>query len=107
MNKILICKDKNDYWEENGLEKPQQIVVCAACKMGEHIVLGARHFDKRMRQQMENTSCNWKLAEQGFIDQFGDFITREEAMSIIKKNGQPFSIERNRGDTVLFSEGLY
>ena len=97
----------SDYWIDNGIEKPQQIVVCAACRMGEHIVLGARHFDARMREQMDRTSCNWTLAEQGFIDQFGDFLTREEAMKIVKASGQPFSIERNRGDVALFSEGLY
>jgi hypothetical protein len=45
--------------------------------------------------------------EQGFINQFGDFLTREEAMQIVKQNGQPFDIGSNRGDSVLFSEGLY
>ena len=27
---------------------------------------------------------------QEFIGQFGDFLTREEAMEIVKKNGQRF-----------------
>jgi hypothetical protein len=34
-----------DYWVENGLTKPQQIVVCAAIKVGESIFCGARHCD--------------------------------------------------------------
>jgi hypothetical protein len=105
--KVALRTLTMDYWEANKLKKPQQVVVCAACRMGDHIVLGARHFDERMREQMDRTSCNWKLAEQGFIDQFGAFLSREEAMNIVKSSGQPFDIERNRGDKILFSEGLY
>jgi len=97
-----------DYWEENGIEKPQQVVVCAAIRIDNLIIAGARHFDKVMRSQLNHMDgVNASCGEQGFIDQFGDFLTREEAMEIVKKNGQPFNIERNRGDTYLFSEGLY
>ena len=100
-----------DYWTDNGIEKPQQIVVCAACTDGATVAAGARHWDSVMRSQVHAISrektkplSQW---EQGFIDQFGDFLTREEAMQIVKDNGQPFDIDRNRGDSVLFSEGLY
>lgn len=96
-----------DYWEENGIEKPQQIVVCAAIRVGSLIILGARHCDKRMRELAEAAGVSLKSPDQGFIDQFGDYLTREEAMQIVKDNGQPFDIESNRGDKVLFSEGLY
>lgn len=101
----------SDYWIDNGIEKPQQIVVCAACRYEDLILCGARHWDNVMSGQL----AIWKnpLAphasefEQGFIDQFGDFLTREEAMKVVKASGQPFSIERNRGDVALSSEGLY
>lgn len=96
-----------DYWTKNNLIKPQQIVVCAAVKVGDLILCGARHCDSVMRKQAEAADTSMKNGEQGFIDQFGDFIGRKEAMEIVKKNGQPFDIERNRGDTILFSEGLY
>lgn len=97
-----------DYWEKNGIEKPQQIVVCAAIKVGDLIICGARHCDIRMREQAEAAGISLKAAPQGFIDQFGDFLTREEAMQIVKENGQPFNVERNGdGDTALYSEGLY
>jgi len=102
-----------DYWEDNGIKKPQQIVVCAACRFKDVMLCGARHFDSAMLNQLEHMKEGTKPSdpgerwEQGFIDQFGDFLTREEAMQIVKENGQPFNIERNRGDTYLFSEGLY
>jgi hypothetical protein len=101
----------SDYWSDNGIEKPQQVVVCAACRYGQLILAGARHFDNVMRSQLEalpkRTQFISSLWEQGFIDQFGKFLTREEAMIIIKKSGQPFDIERNGDDNLLFSEGLY
>ena len=99
----------SDYWTRNGLTKPQQVVVCAANKMPNGVILcGARHWDKVMRAQADAMGFKGGDEEQGFIDQFGDFITREEALKIVKKNGQPFNPERNGGGNgLLFSEGLY
>ena len=105
--------EEQDYWEKNGLTKPQQVVVCAAIRFGDIILCGARHHDKIMRKQVDAMGGLKYLRtltereEQGFIDQFGDYLSREEAMKIVKKNGQPFDIERNNGDIYLFSEGLY
>ncbi len=106
-----------DYWTENGIEKPQQIVVCAACRHPERQIMlcSARHWDGVMRDQFRamalcgpDAKPNSSKWEKGFIDQFGDFLTREEAMEIVKANGQPFDIERNGGsDRTLYSEGLY
>jgi hypothetical protein len=48
------------------------------------------------------------VADQGFIDQWGQFYTRREAMRVVKESGQPFNLERNGSqDEKLFSEGLY
>jgi len=100
--------DNEGYWEHQGIVKPQQIVVCAANRKDGIIFCGARHCDSVMRSQanmmqgMKLTNC-----EQGFIDQFGDFLTREEALKIVITNGQPFNAERNGSTTKLFSEGLY
>ncbi len=96
-----------DYWIANGIEKPPQIVVCAANRIGDVVLCGARHWDKVMRAQLFAMGMKGGGEEQGFIDQFGDFLTRKEAMEIVKKNGQPFDKERNGGDVYLFSEGLY
>jgi len=85
-------------------------VVCAANRYGSHIFLGARHFDDRMREAMEDR--NMKLLrktygeEQGFIDQFGTFMDRVEACQVAELAGQ--IIRRVGGDNgKLFSENLY
>ncbi len=96
-----------------------QIVVCAAMKKGEIIVAGARHYDMVMRSQIEAMNVGSHGWEQGFIDQKGKFLTREEAWKIADAAGQirrPTGWEKdynnprnpNIGDTgVLFSENLY
>ena len=90
-------------------------IVCAACRLDEFIAAGPRHFDSTMVLQVlarvrelgfdETVIRDW---EEGFIDQWGRFYTREDAMEIVKETGQRFDQERNGGsDTVLYSEGLY
>jgi hypothetical protein len=82
------------------------------------IVCGARHFDPIMRatiKAMGMATVGW---EQGFIDQYDNFLTRKEAWTIADKMGQ---IRRPTGfedflharptkigdDGNLFSENLY
>jgi len=102
-----------DYWTANGLVKPQRVVVCAACKMGSIIFAGARHWDSVMRSQLDLLGGYDKMIaiygkeEQGFIDQFGEFMTRKEALEVAIKAGQKINWERNGSKTGLFSEGLY
>ena len=73
-----------------------------------------------MREQIASSDKDekWVNAEQGFIDQFGDFLTREEAWKIADSMGQirrPTGFETflcprkaNVGDDgILFSENLY
>jgi hypothetical protein len=91
-------------------QRELQRVVCAACKKGDVILLGARHFDGWMHRQMDAMGRD-KLpgAEQGFIDQFGNFLTRTEAWRIAFSQGQV--IRRCGGDHAdggtLYSENLY
>jgi len=102
-----------DYWKDNNITKPQQTIVCAACKSGSIILCGVRHWDKIMNKLFAKIKVAYPDLrssgfEQGFVDQFGKFLTREEAMEIVKENGQPFDKERNGGsDKELYSEGLY
>ena len=110
---------KGDYWEENGLTKPQEVIVAAANRytscyaMPEGTLLvGARHWDTLMRSQLRLITQERKLTkpnewEQGFINQFGEFRNREEALKIVLESGQPFDKERNRCTMRLYSEGLY
>jgi len=109
-----------NYWEENGIKKPQQIVVCAACMYEGIIVTGARHWDKVMRTQYDMSTraafwdqwnCVPAMGEyaQGFINQFGDFLTRKEAMQVVLANTQSLRTPREKLDPngILFSEDLY
>lgn len=92
-------------------------IICAANKLrlenGSIIVIaGARHWDKGMHQVADALFHGLERElEQGFIDQFNNFYTREEAWIIAETNGQ--IIRRVGGDTKLdgtgrlFSENLY
>ena len=95
-----------------------RLVVCAAMRQGEMIVAGARHYDSVMRKAIEKLGLPIHGWEQGFIDQKGAFLTREEAWALADKMGQirrPTGLEENfnprpanMGDKgLLFSENLY
>lgn len=93
--------------KEKDAQKPEQWIVCAAIRNSfGQIICGPRHFDQRMRDQIGISRNDWKSSEQGFVDQFGAFLTREEAHAIAAKNGQ---IRRRCGGDKnrLFSENLY
>lgn len=100
----------------------QQVIVCAAMRKGDVIVAGARHFDSVMRSQIKAMDTDapqpWGGCEQGFIDQWGNFLTRREAWKVADAAGQirrPTGWEKefqprpaNIGDeAILFSENLY
>ncbi len=91
-------------------------IVCAAVRgMDNRLVVGPRHMDQTMRntirEMTEVTSVrDWfDGAEQGFIDQFGDFYNRVDAWKVAEAAGQIFA--RCGGDTTdggtLYSENLY
>lgn len=82
-------------------------IVCAANRhRGDgRIVCSARHWDEVMRSQVSNLiPSEW---EQGFMDQFCNWHTREEAYLVVQSSGQFFDPVSNSHDTKLFSEGLY
>jgi hypothetical protein len=92
-------------------------IICAANKLQLEdgsilVVAGARHWDMGMHKIVDALSHKIKEElEQGFIDQFNNFYTREEAWIIAALNGQ--IIRRVGGDVTsagagrLFSENLY
>ena len=97
-------------------------IVCAAMLMEDNsIVAGVRHFSPEMRAVMQlayGPKYHLKVKEQGFVNQFGVFYTRQAAWKIAHKNGQiirPTGLEFNpvtasfnlKYDGVLFSENLY
>ena len=88
-------------------------IVCAAIMNGDgEIITSARHYDPLMHKQIEASknieAWTGKRSEiiQGFIDQFGTFYDREDALIIARLANQiirPSTYETNQ----LYSENLY
>lgn len=96
-------------------------VVCAACKSpwGD-IILGVRHWDASMHAQFKQNYGGMDVEPsnmiQGFINTWGEFLTREEAWEVAKANNQIrvlvgnqswADFESNDSGTKLYSENLY
>lgn len=89
------------------MEDDARIIVCAANRMPDgHLLVGARHWDSLMCEQADKLGYKGGKEEQGFIDQFGVFHTREAAMKIVENNGQVLKRPVDTYDT-LYSENLY
>lgn len=91
----------------------QKRIVCAACRLDNTVVTGARHWDAGMhklayRVYLGESYAKWEW-DQGFIDQHNVFLTRTEAWKIAEAAGQ--ILYRVGGDTTdggtLYSENLY
>ena len=85
-------------------------VVSAALAYKNLLILGPRHFDATMHKQIDQSRCAGLVAgrswEEGFVDQYGVFMTREEAWIVAEAAGQ--IIRRVGGDGIkLYSENLY
>ena len=98
-------KDVHKFEDNKALK---QYIVCAAIRnrKTKEIILGVRHFDSHMRNQISISNWNWSGSEQGFVDNFGNFLTREEARAVAIEQNQ---IRRRCGgdEKKLFSENLY
>tara|TARA_R110000868_G_scaffold149611_2_gene372101 strand:+ start:84 stop:395 length:312 start_codon:yes stop_codon:yes gene_type:complete len=86
-------------------------IVCAANKhkVNGRLILGARHWDKIMHDQFKELKVLMKGQDfiQGFIDNRGDFHTREEAFIIATKQNQIIKKTGGENSIQLFSEDLY
>lgn len=83
-----------------------------------YIIAGVRHWDLVMHNIWRGISANWSTArkggvrdEQGFLDNMGTFLTREEAWPIAVAAGQIVRLVSNQVDLspgqTLWSENLY
>lgn len=88
-----------------------RLVACAACRWGDVMVTSIRHFDINMLNQIRHFSrntkkyMNTKREQQGFVCQFGNWMTREEALVVAKASGQYGRYrEPSNHPTELFSE---
>jgi hypothetical protein len=100
-----------DYWTEKGLVKPDSIIVCAAMMMKDGLILsGVRHFSPDMREtgrRIYGDNFKYQVEKQGFINQFGEFLSREEAWAVAEKNGQIRKLCYDGQTGILYSENLY
>lgn len=108
---VLLTDDCYQYITKD-IPPIKRIVVTAANR---HVrtgllLVGARHWSKAMTAQAK--ACQIKPLdmlddefEQGFIDQYDQFMSRKDAKRIAKQNGQPL-IGEDWGDE-LFSENLH
>ncbi|MHB0965537.1 MAG: hypothetical protein ACYC36_03695 [Bellilinea sp.] len=98
------------------VERRVRRVVCAAIRASDgHILLGIRHYSRDMHEQIEARRDGKKFLhrhdeDQGFVDQNGVFMTREEAYQVADAQGQIWDW-RSCGNGLegrkLYSEGLY
>ncbi len=94
-----------------------RIVVCAAIRAADgSLLLGVRHYSRDMHSQMEARTDGAKFAhrhdeDQGFVDQYGIYMSRAEAYQIANAAGQIRYPHLSRiglnGELKLYSEGLY
>ena len=106
------------YWIHDEETYAQRVIVCAANKYtlttGEELVVPCvRHTNPVLSQQIKLLMDTGLLSksychpdDQGFIDQYSNYWTREEAMIIATYAGQ-VRIERGGSEKELYSEDLY
>ena len=90
---------------------PNCWIVCAAIKLHDGTVICApRHggpLVATLLLRIGERSFSSKDEDQGFVDQFGNFHTREEAYIVAKRNGQIRREVSTGLKNKLFSEHLY
>ena len=83
-------------------------IVCAAIKTNSGVVVcGARHYDMVMHRVLAEIKSGqaYPPAEQGFIDNHGNFLNRVEALEVATIAGQ--LIRKTEPLDMLFSEDIY
>jgi hypothetical protein len=93
-------------WER--FDTVQRVVSMAACIVDGNLVVGNRHFCPVMSLMLdalhlteEQTHNHDVRTEQGFVDQYGVYMTRQEAWTVAKEAGQ---IKEVFQEGVLYSE---
>lgn len=114
MNEVPEICWQTCYW--NNGQKVQRVIVCAANRFklksgGTLVIPGVRHYSKDMAEVLDIVSPQLVSQQvcgddQGFIDQYSNYWTREEAMIIATYAGQ-VCIERGGSEKELYSEDLY
>lgn len=86
-----------------------KLVVCAAMIMKDGLVVtGVRHFSPDMRlilHRVYGDKYHLQVKEQGFVDNKGEFLSREDAWKAADLAGQIRKEVSSPG--TLYSENLY
>tara|TARA_R110000868_G_scaffold245360_1_gene501857 strand:- start:24 stop:314 length:291 start_codon:yes stop_codon:yes gene_type:complete len=94
----------------------QRRVVCAAILAYDgDVMLGIRHYSADMYVQIDERRDGSKFTHrldehQGFVDQYGVWMSREEAYQVALAAGQiiyPEACGKGLDGPKLYSEGLY
>jgi hypothetical protein len=99
--------------EIKALQEKSRRVVCSAIRFENGpMIVGARHFDQHMHVQCEYMGIKGTEPHtDGFIDQYGNFLTRSEAWKIAKRQNQIVRLCAGQSihddDDWLWSENLY
>lgn len=94
----------------------QRRIICSAIRFSpttdddpEIVVCGVRHYDMLMNNQLNLLPRVVGVETQGFVDNFGQFLTRTEAWIVADEADQ--IVHRCGGDCAnggtLYSENLY
>lgn len=103
------------------MDRSVRRVVCAAIRAADgELLLGIRHYSPDMHKQIEQRVDGHKFKrrmdkDQGFVDQWGNWISRSDAYQIAEATGRLTFPEAcapsfdDDGNVVnrLYSEGLY
>lgn len=106
-------------WKPDYTVTPQRIVCAANQHKDGAVIIGIRHFDDTMRATIDlrkeiNPDEDWYGCDQGFVDQFGNFLDRETSWLIACASNQIFRLvggqtkeDLGKAGIKLFSENLY
>lgn len=101
-----------DLLQEEERKHKQRRVVCSAIRAEDgELLLGIRHYSTDMHKQIDAREDgakfeNGRRETQGFVDQYGVFLTRKEAYQVAKAAGQIIYPHACTNEE-LYSEGLY
>lgn len=94
----------------------QRRVVCAAIRAADgELLLGIRHYSRDMHRQIDARPDGYRFRhrldkDQGFVDQWGCWLSRTEAYRVAEAAGQiihPEACPPMLDEPRLYSEGLY
>ncbi len=98
------------------MDRTQRRVVCAAIRAADgELLLGIRHYSNDMHRQIEQRVDGSKFKtrhdeDQGFVDQWGQWMSREEAYHVAKATDRiafPEACGEGLEGPRLYTEGLY